>query len=82
MFNDFVFKHSLINKLDRQLFKKIKMYSLSKSTKQYHNILKMLLYKVSQFDVDDIFDNLIDVNEHFLNLCSFKSSSGAEITDS
>ena len=41
MGNDFVFKHSLINKLDRNLFKKTKMYNSSKSTKQYHNILEM-----------------------------------------
>ena len=41
MGRDFVFKHSLIIKLDRNLFKKTKMYNLSKSTKQYHNILEM-----------------------------------------
>ena len=32
MDNDFVLKHSLINKLDRELFKKTKMYNSSKST--------------------------------------------------
>ena len=41
MGNDFFFKHSLINKLDRDLFKKTKMYNSSKSTKEYHNILEM-----------------------------------------
>ena len=39
--NDFAFKHSLINQLVSELFKRTKMYSSSKSTKQYHNILEM-----------------------------------------
>ena len=37
----FVFKNLLIIKLDRNLFKKTKMYNSSKSRKQYHNILEM-----------------------------------------
>ena len=41
MGNDFVFKHLLINKSDRNLFKKTTMNNSSKSTKQYHNILEM-----------------------------------------
>ena len=39
----FCHQDSLINQLDRELFIKITMYSLSKSTKHYHNILEMFL---------------------------------------